>query len=74
MAEGEVTTRGNTSSRRDAAVRPSLQGRRFRESAYTKEAEVVRREISPQGDLVRTQALVVLPEKALPGGSGCRIP
>jgi protein involved in polysaccharide export with SLBB domain len=46
----------------------------FRESAYTKEAEVIRREISPQGDLVRTQALVVLPEKALRGEAEADIP
>ncbi|MGZ9163456.1 MAG: SLBB domain-containing protein, partial [Candidatus Deferrimicrobiaceae bacterium] len=46
----------------------------FRESAYTKEAEVIRREISPRGDLVRTQALVVLPEKALRGEADADIP
>jgi polysaccharide biosynthesis/export protein len=46
----------------------------FREGAYTKEAEVIRREISPRGDLVRTQALVVLPEKALQGEADADIP
>jgi protein involved in polysaccharide export with SLBB domain len=46
----------------------------FREGAYTKEAEVIRREISPRGDLVRTQALVVLPEKALRGEADADIP
>ena len=46
----------------------------FRESAYTKEAEVIRREISPRGDLVRTQALVVFPEKALRGEAEADIP
>jgi polysaccharide export outer membrane protein len=45
-----------------------------KESAYTKEAEVIRREVSPQGDLVRTQALVVLPEKALRGDAEADIP
>jgi protein involved in polysaccharide export with SLBB domain len=39
----------------------------FRESAYTREAELVRRELTPQGDLVKTQTLVVYPEKALAG-------
>jgi len=38
----------------------------FRESAYTKEARSSAGR-SPAGDLVRTQALVVLPEKALRG-------
>jgi polysaccharide export outer membrane protein len=37
----------------------------FRQSAYTKEAELVRREVTPQGDLVKTQTLVVSPDKAL---------
>ena len=46
----------------------------FRESAYTKEAEVIRQEISPQGDLVRTRALVVFPEKALRGEADADIP
>jgi len=46
----------------------------FSESAYTREAEVIRREISPRGDLVRTQALVVLPEKALRGEADADIP
>ena len=39
----------------------------FKESAYTKEAELVRRELTPQGDLVKTQTLVVYPEKAAAG-------
>ncbi len=34
----------------------------FKESAYTAEAELIRREVTPQGDLVRTQTLVVFPE------------
>ncbi|MBI5100219.1 MAG: SLBB domain-containing protein, partial [Nitrospirae bacterium] len=37
----------------------------FRESAYTKEAELIRREVNPQGDLVRTQTMVVSLDKAL---------
>jgi len=36
----------------------------LKESAYAREAELVRREVSPGGDLVRTQTLVVSPEKA----------
>jgi len=46
----------------------------FTESAYTKEAEVIRREISPQEDLVRTHALVVFPEKAVRGEADADIP
>ena len=37
----------------------------FREGAFTKEAELVRREITPQGDLVKTQTVVVYPENAI---------
>jgi polysaccharide biosynthesis/export protein len=39
----------------------------FKENAYTKEAELVRREITPQGDLVKTRTIVVHPERALAG-------
>ena len=39
----------------------------FRESAYAKEAELVRRELTPQGDLVRTQTITVSPERARAG-------
>jgi protein involved in polysaccharide export with SLBB domain len=39
----------------------------FQESAYTKEAELVRRDVSPQGDLVTTQTVVVYPERVLGG-------
>ena len=46
----------------------------FTESAYTKEAEVIRREVTPQGDLVRTQTLVVFPDKALRGEAAADIP
>jgi len=46
----------------------------FRESAYAKEAELVRRELTPQGDLVRTQTLVVFPDKALRGEAAADIP
>src|SRR5512143_1699008 len=46
----------------------------FRESAYTREAEGIRLEVSLQGDLVRTHAMVVLPEKALRGEAEADIP
>jgi len=46
----------------------------FKESAYTKEAELVRRQVTPQGDLVKTQTLVVYPEKALSGDAAANIP
>ena len=46
----------------------------FTESAYTKEAEVIRREVTPQGDLVRTQTLEVSPDKALRGEAGADLP
>jgi len=39
----------------------------FKESAYAKEGELIRRELTPQGDLVKTQTLAVYPEKALAG-------
>ena len=75
MAEGEVNNAGEyvlTDGMRLSDLLFKAGG--FKESAYTKEAEVVRREISPQGDLVRTQALVVLPEKALRGEADADIP
>ncbi len=75
MAEGEVNNAGEyvlTDGMRLSDLLFKAGG--FRESAYTKEAEVIRREISPQGDLVRTQALVVLPEKALRGEADADIP
>jgi protein involved in polysaccharide export with SLBB domain len=46
----------------------------FKESAYTREAELVRREVTPQGDLVKTQTLVVYPEKAIAGDPAANIP
>ena len=46
----------------------------FKESAYTTEAELIRREVTPQGDLVRTQTLVVFPDKALRGEAGADVP
>ncbi|MDD5762502.1 MAG: SLBB domain-containing protein [bacterium] len=46
----------------------------FRESAYTKEAELVRREINPRGDLVKTQTLVVYPDKTLAGDAAANVP
>jgi protein involved in polysaccharide export with SLBB domain len=39
----------------------------FRESAYRKEAELIRREVNDRGDLVKTKAVVVYPERALAG-------
>ena len=75
MAAGEVNNAGEyvlTDGMRLSDLLFKAGG--FRESAYTKEAEVIRREVSPQGDLVRTQALVVLPEKALRGEAGADIP
>jgi protein involved in polysaccharide export with SLBB domain len=75
MAAGEVNNAGEyvlTDGMRLSDLLFKAGG--FRESAYTKEAEVIRREISPQGDLVRTLALVVLPEKALRGEAGADIP
>jgi protein involved in polysaccharide export with SLBB domain len=46
----------------------------FKESAYAAEAELIRREVTPQGDLVRTQTLVVFPDKALRGEAGADVP
>ena len=46
----------------------------FKESAYAKEAELVRREVTPGGDLVKTQTLTVFPEKALAGDPSADIP
>ncbi len=46
----------------------------FKESAYTQEAELIRREVTPQGDLVKTQTLVVYPEKALAGDPAANVP
>jgi len=46
----------------------------FRESAYRKEAELVRREVNAQGDLVKTQAVVVYPERALTGDATADVP
>ena len=45
-----------------------------KESAYTKEAELIRRVITPQGDLVKTQTMVVYPDKALRGEADADIP
>jgi protein involved in polysaccharide export with SLBB domain len=75
MAEGEVNNAGEyvlTDGMRLSDLLFKAGG--FRESAYTREAEVIRREISPQGDLVRTHAMVVLPEKALRGEAEADIP
>ena len=75
MAQGEVNNAGEyvlTDGMRLSDLLFKAGG--FSESAYTKEAEVIRREISPRGDLVRTHALVVFPEKALRGEADADIP
>ena len=75
MAEGEVNNAGEyvlTDGMRLSDLLFKAGG--FKESAYTKEAEVIRREISPQEDLVRTQAMVVYPEKAVRGEADADIP
>ncbi|MGE5189046.1 MAG: SLBB domain-containing protein, partial [Gemmatimonadota bacterium] len=46
----------------------------FRESAYGREAELVRREIGRAGDLVRRETLVVYPERAAAGDNSADIP
>ncbi|HSQ14747.1 MAG TPA: SLBB domain-containing protein, partial [Candidatus Binatia bacterium] len=46
----------------------------FRENAYAAEGELIRREVTPQGDLVRTQTIVVFPDKALRGEAGADVP
>ena len=74
-AEGEVNNAGEyvlTDGMRLSDLLFKAGG--FTESAYTKEAEIIRREISPQEDQVRTRALVVLPEKAVRGEAGADIP
>jgi protein involved in polysaccharide export with SLBB domain len=46
----------------------------FRENAYTKEGELIRREVTPQGDLVKTQTIIVFPDKALAGDPAANVP
>jgi protein involved in polysaccharide export with SLBB domain len=46
----------------------------FKESAYTKEGELFRREVTPQGDLVKTQTMIVYPDKVLRGEAAADIP
>jgi len=46
----------------------------FRESAYAREAELIRREISEGGSLVRTETLIVSPERALSGDASYDVP
>ncbi len=46
----------------------------LKESAYTAEAEIVRRQITPRGDLVKTQTMIVYPDKALRGEAAADIP
>ena len=75
MAEGEVNNAGEyvlTDGMRLSDLLFKAGG--FSESAYTKEAEVIRREVSPREDQVRTRALVVFPEKAVRGEADADIP
>ena len=46
----------------------------LKESAYTAEAEIVRRQVTPRGDLVKTQTMIVYPDKALRGEAAADIP
>lgn len=46
----------------------------FKEGAYGKEAELIRRDIAPDGALVRTEALVVRPSMALAGDASADLP
>jgi polysaccharide export outer membrane protein len=46
----------------------------FKESAYAKEGELIRREVTPRGDLVKTQTMIVFPDKALAGDPAADVP
>jgi protein involved in polysaccharide export with SLBB domain len=46
----------------------------FKENAYGKEAELIRREPSADGSLVRTRSIVVLPAKAIAGDAAADVP
>ena len=46
----------------------------FKESAYTKEAELVRRQLSDNGVLMRTEAIIVYPDKALAADPAANVP
>ncbi|MGB5196558.1 MAG: SLBB domain-containing protein [Candidatus Deferrimicrobium sp.] len=46
----------------------------FKESAYAKEGELIRREVTPRGDLVKTQTMIVFPDKALAGDPAANVP
>ncbi|MBM2828167.1 MAG: polysaccharide export outer membrane protein, partial [Actinobacteria bacterium] len=46
----------------------------FKESAYGREAELIRREIAPGGELVKTETLVFSPERAMSGDKSFDIP
>jgi len=46
----------------------------FRESAYAKEGELIRREVTPRGDLVKTQTIIVFPDRALAGDPAANVP
>jgi protein involved in polysaccharide export with SLBB domain len=46
----------------------------FKESAYAKEGELIRREVTPGGDLAKTETVVVYPDKALAGEPSADVP
>jgi polysaccharide export outer membrane protein len=46
----------------------------FKESAYAKEGELIRREVTPRGDLVKMQTMIVFPDKALAGDPAADVP
>jgi len=46
----------------------------FKESAYGREAELIRREVAPGGELVKTETIVFSPEKAMSGDKSFDIP
>jgi protein involved in polysaccharide export with SLBB domain len=46
----------------------------FRESAYGKEAELIRREVAPDGSLLSVKTVVVFPSKAIAGDAAADVP
>ncbi|PWB67215.1 MAG: hypothetical protein C3F14_02730 [Deltaproteobacteria bacterium] len=51
-----------------------FKARGLREGAYARHAELVRREITPGGELVKTGTLVVSPERAMSGEADADVP
>jgi protein involved in polysaccharide export with SLBB domain len=73
-ASGEVNNPGDYVLTRGMRLSDLLfKAGGFKESAYVKEAELVRREVSPQGDLVKTQTQIVHPEKVLSGDAAADV-